>query len=815
MADLHYDAFISYRHGGVDQYVAEQIHKKLETFKLPASIVKDKKKKGEKTKIERVFRDQEELPLSDNLEGEIVKALECSDNLIVVCTPRFSESIWCLKEVDTFIKLHGRKNVYAVLVEGEPNESFPKQLLVDDKGEFVEPLAADFRGKNKKTINKKMQTELLRLVAPMFGLNFDDLRQRHRERKAKAAFRMSLLVATISLAFAGICGFLAVYMAKSNELIMEQNNEIIMKNSEITSQNELIEANNEKLLYNQALSLAKDSEDLLESGDRFGAIEKAYQSLTEYEGNELPYTAEGQRALTSALMCYNSGYYYSSKYLMNTYGTVSDVKISSDGKYMMAIDNSNTIFVYEVENCRKVYEDHNIQTGTYPESDSAFIDEHTICYFNENNRFTKVNLQTGSQYFSEEEYDGNGQVFSSGDDYVAVGGIANTTVYNSSDMSEIFSSSVSDVYEGFVLDRISFDTFNDTCIVIYSDYFDGASETYIYDLSTGELLETIYGKISKLEGGIIDKDCIYFVYTSYKDVNASYFVECIDKSDYSTKWVQETYGGDSVQATIKDDLLILNYQRSASFIDINTGELIDVEIFDDNCLATRINNDFAFFYFDNGMVTYYDCVNREFSAFSMQYMKDSGIVEYKPCAGGFAGYKDNTIGVTYYSKIEPVDYHPTDYEDDVLSTQTDTLEDTDASNEAQALGLEKYYIAYRITYSPNYNIAIINYSDGSIDTFDLKKKQVIDHVENILAVYHSDGLDANGNEYFSFAIGGMAINPEGKVITVMDEYVGLSDDGKNVIIIGNFGDYKYANYPIFTVEELTTMAEFALETYSN
>ena len=76
MSELHYDAFISYRHGGVDQYVAEQLHKKLETFKLPASIVREKKKKGEKYKIERVFRDQEELPLSDNLEGTIVKALE-------------------------------------------------------------------------------------------------------------------------------------------------------------------------------------------------------------------------------------------------------------------------------------------------------------------------------------------------------------------------------------------------------------------------------------------------------------------------------------------------------------------------------------------------------------------------------------------------------------------------------------------------------------------------------------------------------------------------------------------------------------------
>ena len=35
---MKYDAFISYRHGGVDQFVAETLHKKLEAFKLPKRL---------------------------------------------------------------------------------------------------------------------------------------------------------------------------------------------------------------------------------------------------------------------------------------------------------------------------------------------------------------------------------------------------------------------------------------------------------------------------------------------------------------------------------------------------------------------------------------------------------------------------------------------------------------------------------------------------------------------------------------------------------------------------------------------------------
>ncbi|MCR5728232.1 MAG: hypothetical protein K6G24_12305 [Lachnospiraceae bacterium] len=66
---MHYNAFISYRHSEIDTFVAENIHKKLENFKLPASV---RKKTGlGKNCIERVFRDTEELALADNLSDEI------------------------------------------------------------------------------------------------------------------------------------------------------------------------------------------------------------------------------------------------------------------------------------------------------------------------------------------------------------------------------------------------------------------------------------------------------------------------------------------------------------------------------------------------------------------------------------------------------------------------------------------------------------------------------------------------------------------------------------------------------------------------
>ena len=170
-----YDAFISYRHCDPDKYVAELLHKQMEAFRLPGRMVD---KCRERTRIERVFRDRDELPLANNLEDPIKQALSDSEYLIVICSPRLKESLWCQKEIDTFIEMNGKEKVFAVLVEGEPSDSFPEQLLYreeevttpDGKREVVrkavEPLAADVRGADKREI-KKLYSAISGLTSSM------------------------------------------------------------------------------------------------------------------------------------------------------------------------------------------------------------------------------------------------------------------------------------------------------------------------------------------------------------------------------------------------------------------------------------------------------------------------------------------------------------------------------------------------------------------------------------------------------------------------------------------------------------------------
>ncbi|MCR5116626.1 MAG: toll/interleukin-1 receptor domain-containing protein, partial [Lachnospiraceae bacterium] len=209
---MKYDAFISYRHSELDMFVAKKIHKGLETFKVPRQV----KKIGGKSKITRVFRDQEELPIGSDLGDNISGALKESEYLLVICSPRTPESYWVQKEIDTFISLHPRDHILAILVEGEPNESFPAQLLNDENGNPVEPLAADVRGDNIKEVNKKLKTEIIRLAAPILHCSYDDLRQRHRERRIKRIFSI-VTAAFVIIAALGI-GF-GIYNAKmANEI---------------------------------------------------------------------------------------------------------------------------------------------------------------------------------------------------------------------------------------------------------------------------------------------------------------------------------------------------------------------------------------------------------------------------------------------------------------------------------------------------------------------------------------------------------------------------------------------------------------------
>ena len=210
--NVHYCAFISYRHVSPDQEIAARLHRLIERYTVPKAL---RGPEGQRHPG-RVFRDQEELPLSADLGKDIETALDNSDYLICICTPRYLESRWCMREVDYFIAKHGRERVLTLLAEGEPEDSFPEQLLYetlpDGTRTETEPLAADVRGESIREHLKKLNREKLRILAPMLNTTFDGLYQRARRRR----MRNGLIIAMSALVLAG--GFLAYALVQNRKL---------------------------------------------------------------------------------------------------------------------------------------------------------------------------------------------------------------------------------------------------------------------------------------------------------------------------------------------------------------------------------------------------------------------------------------------------------------------------------------------------------------------------------------------------------------------------------------------------------------------
>ncbi|MCH5343033.1 MAG: toll/interleukin-1 receptor domain-containing protein [Acetatifactor sp.] len=312
---MRYDAFISYRHSDLDMYIAKKIHKGLETFKVPRPVAK---KSGKKS-IKRVFRDQEELPIGSDLGENIEGALRGSEFLLVICSPRTPESYWVQKEIETFIQMHGREHVLAILIEGEPDQSFPQQILVNEEGNPVEPLAADVRGRSRKEIDRKLRTKLMRLAAPILHCSYDDLRQRHRERRMRKMMSVAAGVAVLGLAF----GVYSAYNAA------------------------MIRRNYQEKQINQSKYLAQTSLELFRYGDRQSAVLVALEALPS-EGNDRPYVASAQYALSEALRSYDTGNVIGMDRSLAHDQPVASFCFDVSGERLVSIDRGQYIYVWNL-----------------------------------------------------------------------------------------------------------------------------------------------------------------------------------------------------------------------------------------------------------------------------------------------------------------------------------------------------------------------------------------------------------------------------------------------------------------------------------
>ena len=327
----HYNAFISYKHAPEDIKVAETVQKELEHFHIPSKI---RKITGMK-RIEKIFRDKNELPITSNLTETISYALEHSDYLIVICSTRTKESIWVQREIEYFLRNHSKRQILTVLVNGEPQDVIPEilqyedHMLQDSTGRVqyvrtpIEPLSCDYR----MSFRKATKIELPRLASALIGCSYDELMNRRRQyaiRRTAIAFSVLMLAA---VAF-------SIYMIHSRNKI---------RASYIES------------LRSQSKYLAKESQSLFFNEERITALQLALEALPKDENDERPVTPEAVKALTDASLSYvnYTGVNIAAAWNYNTTNDVNKFKLSPDGSYLAVLDNSGSIHIWETKTHKK------------------------------------------------------------------------------------------------------------------------------------------------------------------------------------------------------------------------------------------------------------------------------------------------------------------------------------------------------------------------------------------------------------------------------------------------------------------------------
>lgn len=394
-----YFAFISYKEE--DAEWAKWLQRKLEHYKLPTTIRKEKPELPEH--ISPIYEYKSEAG-GGRLKEVIWKGLTSSKYLIVICSPRAggNKSKWLNNGIRHFIDSGQEENIIPFIVEGKPKtenpdeECFPSALLElkDDR---------ELRGININEMGR--DAAAVKVVSRMFDVKFDTLWQRYeREQRKQRRKKVGTVVGGISILTIASIIFSVIVSDKNSEL-EKANNEIlqerdradslknvafktndslqvafaniklqkdsILKQNQIISKqkNDLNQTNKElqlsnvklaqerdnvlkanwKMMVNQSKSAAGKANELIENGDPLMAERIMMNYLPDSASNiRLPYVPEVEQVFRKSLAIINSAEWHQDTYLEHKL-KINTAIFNSDGSKILSSSNDNTACLWDIE----------------------------------------------------------------------------------------------------------------------------------------------------------------------------------------------------------------------------------------------------------------------------------------------------------------------------------------------------------------------------------------------------------------------------------------------------------------------------------
>ena len=728
-----YDAFISYRHCEPDNEIASRLQKKLESFRFPKDIAD----KVGRTKLSRIFRDETEFAVSDDLTKAIEEAIVNSDYLIAVCSPEYLKSPWCRKEIETFLRFHDRKHVLLVLADGEPMETFPPEIIYEDLYKIGpdgrpfwtkvqrEPLAADCRGEDSKERNPKIDKAVIRIAAAILGVRFDDLQQRHRQEQYKRTRNRVLIAFGVLVAFLALCvGFLIK--------IAGQNRDILKQNEEIAMQNEII-----SLKY--ADTLAATSDNLLRDGKRKDAVYAARLALPDEEtGN---YSELATKALVNALGIYD---------LPNTFGCDNDVLlpcsvldemiISPNGGYASVKDLEYVRYVIDMNTGATVFsfEEDDFSYFTF-DGEKGFVfkraDDNYFYFDFESGTETDLGV---SKAFLYSNINGEGYATRNGESFVLYKG--SEQVWNLNYSSEGFSD------ESRLEIAVNFIPGSDECWVFITDYDNRVTNAFVIDMLNGSSSKIFIANTVCFD---IATDGKNIVWKDIEEYNYSLWI-----MDINSGTVKSRYVNDSYRLVVLNDYVVTITDGSVSILD---KDLNDADQFEaSGYIRTFVSSDELVLLDGSGMM--YKIRDGEYNSYdtglSNEYL--SWMQEYRDGKLYAAQTGDNHIYTYTFRQSDYMVVTSGDYED-LMSDYYDIIqihEDPDVSDFVDLVMQNETEFQenriIRVVMCHNAELGLIQLYDGAVFIYDSstgEKIKTIYSLESFVNVFYYD--EQSGYYYLS------------------------------------------------------------------
>ena len=200
---------IYYLSPAADARIAKVLAESIQHYRLPSGVTLPDPSLG----YQRTVTDLSGDPIDDALK----ERLDNSRCLVLFCSPDTKSDPVILEKMEYFRSVHGQEQIVAVIVRGEPINSFPESFIekktvrrimpdmsVVERVDTIEPVAADLRADTRKRQRELLRYETVRITASVLGLHPDALEQRHRARRRRAIAATLSVVGAVCLAAAAV-----------------------------------------------------------------------------------------------------------------------------------------------------------------------------------------------------------------------------------------------------------------------------------------------------------------------------------------------------------------------------------------------------------------------------------------------------------------------------------------------------------------------------------------------------------------------------------------------------------------------------------